>query len=136
MSRITKEEKERIAKVYLLTGSLRETSKQTGFNFRTVKKYVQGLEKELEARPMAVVAESARTAALDDLDPAVEKLKEVLDRPLNQVLAIKAAEAMSKLVLVKAKITGEVAPSRVESVSAQIDLTKYFRELMGYDNEV
>lgn len=130
-----------IIKIFLETGNLSECVRRTGISHATCKKYALPARAEVESRPAkhqgVKIVEEAREAALSDLQISVDYLRGVVKNPLSQIIGVKAAEVLARVASVKADITGEKAPVKIDKNERRltINLTKEFREYMdGVDN--
>ena len=134
---LSPEQQKELIEIYLKTGNISETAKRMNVSRTTVIKYVNGAEAVIESRQVKTLSETtveeARSTALEDLNPAIAALHEVLENPLNQIVHIKAAEVLAKVAKVKAELTGELAPKKIDSVQKVINLTDKFREFMEID---
>jgi predicted transcriptional regulator len=133
------EEQKQLIKMYIEGNTIQEIAKETGRAWQTVEKYVGAAKAEMEARPIKNLAietvEVARTRALDEIQKPIDYLLAVLEHPHNQLIGIKAADVLSRVINVKARITGEKAPVLInkKELRATVDLTQEFRNFMDGD---
>ncbi|DBA34771.1 TPA_asm: hypothetical protein vir520_00046 [Caudoviricetes sp. vir520] len=133
------EEQKRVIKMYLAGETIQDIAKETGRAWHTINKYVEAAKTELEARPVphldVTTIEIARTSALDEIQIPIDYLIAVLNNPFNQMIGVKAADVLARVLNVKASITGERAPLEINKreLHATVDLTKEFRDFMDGD---
>ena len=136
---LTPDEQKRILALYMQGNTIQDIVNETGWAWQTINKYVGAAKKEMEARPVrnlnTQAVEVVRTAALDEIQVPIDYLMAVIDNPHNQLIGIKAADVLCKVLNVKASITGEKAPVLInkKELRATVDLTKEFKKFMDGD---